>query len=201
MKFIELGKEALQMRAILFVLVLTTCINQSAFASPQKFKVGDDEFTIDVPKGWQVQRDFFFPVGLVSPDNKEDQRTVIGITPAGAADDQGVFENANKDLKPFIEGREEWLANNDGKSISYDPYEKMKWKGIEAAHVLGYRYELPSGKFYSRSFYILCNGARFIHFKTLVHEKLENEHNALFDRTIKSFQCTQKSVALNGSPR
>jgi hypothetical protein len=176
---------------------LLTFVSISSFAEREKFKVGDDEFSLDVPKGWKVQRDFFFPVSIVSPENPEQQRTVLGITPSGEKDEKNIFENANKDITPFKQGREDWLASVEGKSISYDPYERLTWKGIEAAHVLGYRYELPDGRFYSQSYYILCNGRRFIHFKTLIAEKQESNDLKVLNQTIRTFQCDSSNKKAN----
>lgn len=189
------------MRTPLFFLAaaLISTFATDANAIPQSFKVGDVDFSIDVPKSWNVQKEFFFPVSLVSPDNKLNKRSVIGITPTNEVDDQGIFEKGDKDITPFVEGRKEWLDTVDGKALSFDPYEKMQWKGIEAAHVLGYRYQIGQNKYYTRSYYILCNGGHLTHFKTLVAAEFENEHGTLIDKTVKTFQCKNtESVALNG---
>jgi hypothetical protein len=175
--------------------VFTATFFNFSFAHAEKYTVGEDRFTVNVPKGWTVSKDFFgFPVVMVGPDNAEGQRTVVGITPVGMNDTDRVFEKSDKDVSVYVEGRKKWLANYSGKADSFDPYEKTSWKGIEEAHTLGYHYELPNGKFYERSVFALCNGRRVYHVKTLVYSKYENTDNAIVDQTLKSIQCEKTEI-------
>jgi len=176
--------------SIFFALNSLTCPSEAAV---KKFEVGADHFSINVPEGWQSPRDFYgFPVSLIGPDNKEGHRTVIGITPAGASDKEHAFDRGDTDIKAYMSGREAWLDQFEGKSISYDSYQKTKWAGIEEAHTLGYHYELPTGKFYERSLFVLCNGRRLIHIKSLVLSQYESTHNKIVDETLKSLKCSGK---------
>ncbi|NDF15958.1 hypothetical protein EB061_11665, partial [bacterium] len=180
---------------VLGLLVFFT-IPLSAQAAVKEFKIGDDRFTVDVPKNWQTPLDFYgFPVTLIGPETPEGRRTVIGITPAGASDDEKVFDQGDKDLKAYIAGREAWLEQFDGKSISFDSYQKTRWEGIEEAHTLGYHYELPTGKFYERSLFVLCNGRRLYHVKTLVHSDHEKTDNRMVDDTLKTLKCVKTASA------
>ncbi len=182
-------------RTLLFVAAIAVSTTDQAIAAIKEFKIGDDRFTIDVPKDWQSPLDFYgFPVSLIGPDTPEGRRTVIGITPAGASDDEKVFDQGDKDIKAYIAGREAWLEQFDGKSISYDSYQKTKWEGIEEAHTLGYHYSLPTGKFYERSLFVLCNGRRLYHIKSLVPADQEKTDNRIVDETLKTLKCA-KAVA------
>ncbi len=182
-------------RTILFAAVISIYPTDWARAAIKEFKIGEDRFTIDVPKDWQSPLDFYgFPVSLIGPDTPEGRRTVIGITPAGASDDEKVFDQGDKDIKSYIAGREAWLEQFEGKSISYDSYQKTKWEGIEEAHTLGYHYSLPTGKFYERSLFILCNGRRLYHVKTLVPGDQEKTDNRIVEETLKTLKCS-KTVA------
>ena len=187
----------------LFALWTATIIlafSTLAQASVKNFTVGDDQFTINVPNGWQTPKDFYgFPVSLIGPDNKEGHRTVIGIIPSGAADTEKVFDQGDKDIKSYISGREAWLEKFEGKSISYDSYQKTKWPGVEEAHTLGYHYELPTGKFYERSIFVLCNGRRLYHLKSITHSEYEKTDNKIVDETIKTLKC-EKTVASATKP-
>jgi hypothetical protein len=183
------------LKTLLFAYVFAIFPITEADAAIKEFKIGEDRFTIDVPKDWQSPLDFYgFPVSLIGPDTAEGRRTVIGITPAGASDDEKVFDQGDKDIKAYIAGREAWLEQFDGKSISYDSYQKTKWEGIEEAHTLGYHYSLPTGKFYERSIFILCNGRRLYHVKSLVPTDQEKTDNKIVDETLKTLKCT-KTVA------
>ena len=182
-------------RTFILSLLPLLLIFSTAQAAVQEFKIGDDRFSIDVPKSWQSPKDFYgFPVSLIGPETPAGRRTVIGITPAGASDDEKVFDQGDKDLKAYIAGREAWLEQFDGKSISFDPYQKTKWNGIEEAHTLGYHYELPTGKFYERSLFVLCNGRRLIHIKTLVPTDQEKTDNRVVDDTLKSMKCLSSTA-------
>jgi len=182
-------------RTLLFAATVALYSADGANAAIKEFKIGDDRFTIDVPKDWQSPLDFYgFPVSLIGPDTNEGRRTVIGITPAGASDDEKVFDQGDKDIKAYIAGREAWLEQYDGKSISFDSYQKTKWEGIEEAHTLGYHYSLPTGKFYERSLFVLCNGRRLYHIKALVPSEQEKTDNRIVDETMKTLKCT-KTVA------
>ena len=182
----------------IFFLVLSIFQPFSSFAAIEDFKVKGDQFKIEVPAGWQTANDFYgIPVTLLGPDNEEKKRTVIGITPVGYADTARAFDKGDPDVKAYMSGREEWLKTFDGKAISYDPYQKITWPGIEEAHALGYHYELPSGKFYERSLFVFCGGRRLYHIKTITHSNHENTDNALVDKTLKTLSCvaaaTEKS--------
>jgi hypothetical protein len=179
-------------RTLLFAAVIALYPTDRARAAIKDFKVGEDRFTLDVPKDWQSPLDFYgIPVSLIGPDTPEGRRTVIGITPAGASDDEKVFDQGDKDIKAYIAGREAWLERFDGKSISYDSYQKTKWEGIEEAHTLGYHYSLPTGKFYERSLFVLCGGRRLYHVKSLVPSEQEKTDNRIVDETLKTLKCTK----------
>jgi hypothetical protein len=179
-----------RLNTLLLTGLFITQASTPSLAAVKEFKIADDRFTVDVPKDWQSPVDFYgFPVSLIGPDTIEGRRTVIGITPAGGSDDEKVFDQGDKDIKAYMAGREAWLEQYDGKSISYDSYQKIKWEGIEEAHTLGYHYSLPTGKFYERSIFILCNGRRLFHVKTLVHGDHEKTDNRIVDETLKSLKC------------
>ena len=177
-------------------LTLTLAGASESFAKPTPFILGEDRFEIEVPASWQSPKDFYgFPLSLIGPETPEGRRTVIGITPAGAADEEKVFDQGDKALKSYMAGREAWLEQYDGKSISFDPYRKTSWPGIEEAHTLGYHYELPTGTFYERSLFILCNGRRLLHIKTLVTAQREKTDQKIVDDTLRTLKCTSSATS------
>ncbi len=91
-------------------------------------------------------------------------------------------------------GRENWLKESFGEAINFDQYKEEKWNGVEKAQAFGYHYELPSGKFYERSVYILCAGNKLFYVKSLVPEEFESTHNPLVEQTIKSLKCEKSAV-------
>jgi hypothetical protein len=183
-------------------LFLAIFFTLPSYGNVKSFKVGNDQFKVDVPQGWQTPIDFYgFPVSLMGPENAEKHRTFIGIIPSGEADTDHVFDSGNKDVKGYISGREKWLEQFNGKSISYDPYQKTNWEGIEEAHVLGYHYELPTGKFYERSLYILCSGRRLYHVKSLVLSPYEKTDNAIVENTIRSLKCEKITAKAESSSK
>lgn len=176
---------------VLMILLMGT----NSFGAVKNYTIENDKFSIDVPTGWTDVEDFAgSPLVFFGPENKDGPRTVVTIAPTGQEDTNHFFKGMKKNSSLYKEGREDWLKGNFGESISYDPYKEEKWNGIERAHLLGYHYELPSGKFYERSAYIICGGNKLFYIKSLVPEQFESTHNTLVEQSIKSLKCENSAV-------
>lgn len=164
-------------------------------AEVKSYSMENQKFSISLPEQWTAIEDFAgSPLVFFGPENKEGPRTVVTISPTGLEDTKHFFEGMKKNVAGYKVGREDWLKGTFGESIDYDQYKEVKWSGIEKAHLLGYHYEIPSGKFYERSVYILCSGNKLFYIKSLVPEQFETTHNTLVDHTIKSLKCEKTAV-------
>ncbi len=178
------------MKTILSIL-LVIC-GAKAFGESKNYNIQNQKITIDVPTGWKDVEDFAgSPLTFFGPENKDGPRTVVTISPTGQEDKNHFFADMKKNIAGYKVGREDWLKGNFGTSISYDKYKEEKWTGIEVAREFGYHYELPSGKFYERSVYVMCGGNKLVYIKSLVPEQFESTHNSLVEKSIKSLGCAK----------
>lgn len=183
------------MKKIMLILPFFIGFANPANAEIKNYSMVNQKFSMELPDGWKDVEDFAgSPLVFFGPENKEGPRTVVTIAPTGEEDSKKFFAGMKKNSGGYKAGREEWLKGVFGESISYDEYKEEKWNGIEKAHLLGYHYELPSGKFYERSVYILCGGNKLFYIKSLVPENFENTHNDLVEKTIKSLKCEKTPV-------
>ncbi len=187
--FINQGAKQI-MKTTLLVLSILIGTMATVKAETKSYFIQIQKFSMELPDGWKEVEDFAgSPLVFFGPENKEGPRTVITIVPTGQEDTKNFFNGMKKNTNHYKTGREDWLKGNFGESISYDPYKEEKWNGIEKAHLLGYHYELPSGKFYERSVYALCGGNKVFYIKSLVPEQFESAHNHLVEQAIKSLKC------------
>ena len=172
------------------IVLLTLLFTSNSNAELKNYSMQNQKFQIDLPSGWNDVEDFAgSPLVFFGPENLDGPRTVVMISPTGEEDKNHFFNEMKKNVAEFKNGREDWLKGSFGESISYDKYKEEKWNGVEKAHLLGFHYELPSGKFYERSSYILCGGNKLLYTKSLVPEQFESSHNSLVEQTIKSLKC------------
>ena len=177
---------------VLMVLIGTSSVTK---AEVKNYSMQNQKFSMEVPAGWNAVEDFAgSPLVFFGPENKEGPRSVVTIAPTGQEDTKHFFSGMKKNVAGYKVGREDWLKGNFGESLSYDKYKEEKWNGVENAHLLGYHYEIPSGKFYERSVYILCGGNKLFYIKSLVPEQFESTHNTLVEQSIKSLKCEKTSV-------
>ena len=162
-----------------------------AMATAQNYELQNQKFSVDLQDGWKgVENIAGNPLVIFGPENKESgNRTVMLFTPTGVEDSKNFFSGAKGNSEKYKDGREDWLKENEGKALSYDPYQEEKWTGVEKAHFFGFHYELDTGNFYERSVYLLCGGNKIFHVKSLVAAEDETKHNAIVDQTIKSLKC------------
>jgi len=174
-----------------WVLVAAVVLTQSAQAAVKTFKFEDDKkerVKIDVPSNWQDAQNLYgIPLVLAGP-TQDGLRPSLAITPTGIADLQFDEKGLTKSQDEYKKGREAWLKNNGGKSIAYLPYQSEKWKGIEVAHTIGYRYELEGQKYIEKSYYVVCN-KKLYHMKSLMTDGQERKIGKTMDKTVKSFAC------------
>jgi hypothetical protein len=185
------AKNTMKTTLVLLSLLITTSSN----AEVKNYSMQNQKFQLELPSGWNDVEDFAgSPLVFFGPENQDVPRSVITIAPTGEEDKNHFFSEMKKNVAEYKIGREDWLKGSFGESISYDKYKEEKWSGIERAHLLGYHYELPSGKFYERSSYILCGGNKLFYIKSLVPEQFESTHNALVEQTIKSLKCEKSPI-------
>ena len=183
------------MKTMIYILTILVGTVPAVRAEIKNYTLQNQKFSMNLPQQWTAVEDFAgSPLVFFGPENNKGPRTVVTIAPTGEEDSKHFFAEMKKNVAGYKVGREDWLKGNFGESISYDKYKEEKWSGIETAHLLGYHYEIPSGKFYERSIYILCGGNKLFYIKSLVPEQFEVTHNPLVDEAIKSLKC-EKTTA------
>ena len=189
-----MGEKQMMKTTILVLTILIGSLNP-AKAEVKNYSIENQKFSMEVPTGWKAVENFAgSPLVFFGPENKEGPRTVVLISPTGKEDTKSFFSGMKKHSDQYKIGREDWLKGNFGESISYDQYKEEKWSGVENAHLFGYHYDLPNGKFYERSAYILCGGNKVFYIKSLVPEQFETSHNSLVESAIKSLKCEKSAV-------
>ena len=186
---------AKMMKSIMITLSLMTSFSGLAMAETKTYSIENQKFSMDVPAGWRDYKDLAgSPLTFFGPESSDGPRTVVLIAPTGKEDKKNFFSAVKTHSDEYKKGRENWLKGSLGEAISFDPSKEEKWAGIERALEFGYNYEVPSGKFYERSVYILCGGNKVFYIKSLVPEAFQNDHNPLIEQTIKSLKCEKTSV-------
>lgn len=179
------------------LLMLFAVIVPTAQAAVKTFSFEDgkdkDSIKLQVPAKWQDARDLYgVPLFLLGPE-KDGSRPTLAVTPTGIADLAFDEKGLDKTQDQYKKGREEWLKNNGGKSVSYLPYKTEKWGNVDVAHSIGFRYELDGQEYVEKSFYVFCK-KKLYHMKSLMTSQQEKAHAKSMEETIRSFAC------LDGSP-
>ena len=183
------------MKTTLLTLGLMIGFQTLAQAEVKSYFMENQKFSVNVPANWKEATNFLgSPLAFFGPEQKDAPRVVMLFNPTGAEDKKGFFKHPPKDISTYKVGREEWLADNLGESISYDKFKQEKWQGIESSSQLGYHYDLASGQFYERSVYVTCAGNKIFYIKTLVPTALEKDSNSIVEQTIKSLKCEKTDV-------
>jgi len=171
----------------------------SASVKTYTFEDGKDKesIKIDVPKKWQDAQDLYgVPLFLLGPES-DGARPTLAVTPTGISDlvfDENGLEKTQNEYK---KGREEWLKNNGGTSVSYLPYKTEKWGNIDVAHTIGYRYKLGGKEYVEKSYYVFCK-KKLYHMKSLMTAGSAKELARTMDDTIRSFSCMETAAKATG---
>lgn len=177
-------------KSMVLMLVLSFIPAAHAAVKTFTFEEGKDKESIklQVPTKWQDARDLYgVPLFLLGPE-KDGSRPTLAVTPTGLAGLNFDEKGLEKTQDEYKKGREEWLKNNGGKSVSYLPYKAEKWGNVDVAHTIGFRYELDGQEYVEKSFYVFCK-KKLYHMKSLMTSLQEKAHAKSMDETIRSFAC------------
>lgn len=169
------------------VLILLLLSPQTrAIAASQLFQLELGTVRFDIPDDWQSAPGLYgMPLMLLGPV-KEDRRPTISVTPLGEAPEFDL--EPRKDEKRYKKGREEWLKEMGGRSLSYNPFQKIKWPGMSEGFTMGYRYEINGIKYSENTYYVICKGNLY-HLKTLLDFDQEKEYSPAVNKLLRSFSC------------
>lgn len=153
----------------------------------KNFEIEGVKFSLEVKSEWFDTIGLFdIPLTLSGP-MINDIRPIITVTPTEMTKVKFVEQKDNQTNKDYQAERKKWLASHKGNVISFYPYEKTKWDGVEEAHILGYSYSINENVFDEKTYYVLCRG-RLYHLKSLVQE-IHFESLKEIDGIVRSFKC------------
>jgi hypothetical protein len=154
----------------------------------EKFVFEKCSISISVPKDWQSARDMFgMPLTLMGSE-LNGGRPVVTITPTGLRDFKFDQKSLEQNQNEFKNGREEWLKNQNGKSLVYYPYKVEHKKNNLEIHRIGYSFEITEIKYIENTYYIFCAGQLF-HLTTLLRQSHEKNYERTVEEVIGSFDC------------
>jgi hypothetical protein len=127
----------------------------------------DERGRIDIesPADWKYVRNFFgLPHVLLSPEEKEGRRGVLGITLTGKQGWDWDGKTLEKSQSEYREGRKKWATGVQAEIEDFIPYASLKTKGGVEIHAIGVKYRLQSTEMTEMSWYIECPKS-FVHAK------------------------------------
>lgn len=186
---------------LLLALTSSPLFSTHSFGAIQNYKFGEDEFSINIPDNWkQISKSeksqgmMGVPLTLFGPENEEETRPVILVTPLALQDQNDVFKNSGKDVGPYEETMNEWLSSKDGKLINVEKLTTKKdWNNVDEAYFLGSRYEVYDQEYRQKTAYIICKNKRVFHLKSIVLKKEEKKIQPIIDNTFESFTCPKET--------
>lgn len=153
----------------------------------KSFEIEGVKFSLEVKNDWVDTVGLFdIPLTLSGPMANEI-RPIITVTPTEMKKVKFIEQKNNQANEDYQIERKKWLATHKGNAISFHPYQKVKWEGVEEAHILGYSYAINENVYDEKTYYVLCEG-RLYHLKSLVQE-IHFESLTEIDGMIRSFKC------------
>lgn len=192
----------LKIFCLIFVIVYS-----SAQATQESYSFKTGAFSLEVPDSWQQVKETpvsagmrSVPLTLFGPENDENARPVIIVLPIPYKDEDGFLKKTNKDLAPYKNSLNEWLASKGGTLEKVFPLEtKMNWNHISEAYFLGASYILDGKEFLQKAAYIICENNSVFHLKGIYLKKDEKEIKPIIEKTFNSFTCSPpKKVTTQG---
>lgn len=150
------------------------------------FSLKNGKVELDVPSDWRSEKDLFgLPLSILGPA-KNGARPIVSVssTPLKKIMFEDNFQESFKDYK---KGRMSFLKKHNGEILSFLPYKKVKWKGIQESHQYGYKYKVAGLSYIETSYYIKCREKLF-HLKSM--DRLSEQVNRdKIEKIVRSFKC------------
>ena len=178
------------MKYMTYLFTLTLFFAQAnSWGKIQDFKIQNEHIKVEVPDPWTASVNTFdVPISMSSKMGTAGSRSVVQIVPLGK--DDGSFKKLTADPEEYIRQKEAWLAEIDGKALSFDEFNEDKINGA-TIYSVGSTYQNDLGTFHDRSYYVVTKNKSIYYLKTFVPADLEKEHAKTVVEVVRSIASVE----------
>jgi hypothetical protein len=155
----------------------------------------DYKIHLDVPKGWQIQRDLFgMPIMVLGPE-RDGERAVLSVQHTPLRNLRFDHELLSKTRGQYYEGRKQWIRSLDDTGSRYLgglPMQRLTWANGNDGFEIGFRYRMRGLDFEERSIQISCEKRVFL-FKTLLSSKSPESDAKVLAKLVRELDCAETS--------
>lgn len=176
--------------ASIYSSIRHVCAGETA----SEFSLPGGKLRFDLPSGWQgVLGGMGVPLMLVGP-MKNGTRPIISVTLFEEKNLQIDFEDLNRKVQEYRDGRKKWLQKQEATLVSFLEPKLDHWSHDVVAYELGFYFKMDEDEFLERSNYVTCK-RQFVHLKSVLRVSTGRSSSVLGKnpdtvvRIMKSITC------------